>query len=131
MYEPAGPSGDANAYVHHDIMLPAFPLCLAWLDCNPSGAAEPANLAAVGLMTPGIELWDLNDVSAVEPVAVLGGEAEVPAADIEPEMGRAEKKKAKKKAREVRHSALCLTDGPECCIRASSPCLPGWKGARR
>ena len=104
VYEPAGPSGGANAYVHHDIMLPAFPLCLAWLDCNPSGAADPANLAAVGLMTPGIELWDLNDVSAVEPVAVLGGEAEAPAADIEPEMARAEKKKAKKKAREVRHS---------------------------
>lgn len=107
VYEPAGPSGGANAYVHHDIMLPAFPLCLAWLDCNPSGAADPANLAAVGLMTPGIELWDLNDVSAVEPVAVLGGEAEAPAADIEPEMARAEKKKAKKKAREkkrkVRH----------------------------
>ena len=118
MYEPAGPSGDANAYVHHDIMLPAFPLCLAWVDCHPSGAAEPANLAAVGLMTPGIELWDLNDVSAVEPVAVLGGEAAAPAADIEPEMGRAEKKKAKKKAREVGLPVLCLAELSEC-----------WRGA--
>ena len=25
--------GDSNMYVHHDIVIPAFPLCLAWLDC--------------------------------------------------------------------------------------------------
>jgi periodic tryptophan protein 1 len=24
---------EANLYVHHDVMLPAFPLCLAWMDC--------------------------------------------------------------------------------------------------
>lgn len=24
-------------YVHHDIILPAFPLCTAWLDCSPKG----------------------------------------------------------------------------------------------
>lgn len=74
VYEPAGPDSEANAYVHHDYMLPAFPLCLAWGDCRPGGSSEPANLAAVGLMTPGIELWDLDAVEAVEPVAVLGGE---------------------------------------------------------
>lgn len=59
-------------YVHHDIMLPAFPLCLAWLDCDPRGGSERANLCAVGTMDPGIEIWDLDVLDAVEPVACLG-----------------------------------------------------------
>jgi len=34
VYEEAETLGeDANVYVHHELMLPAFPLCLAWLDC--------------------------------------------------------------------------------------------------
>lgn len=34
VYEEAGTLGEeANVYVHHELMLPAFPLCLAWLDC--------------------------------------------------------------------------------------------------
>ena len=28
-------SEDGNLYVHHDISLPDFPICLAWLDCPP------------------------------------------------------------------------------------------------
>ena len=79
---------DVNLYVHHDIILPAFPLALAWMDCSilpgalPSdkGATDllsgcnflqslphpllfPANLVAVGTMDPGIEIWDLDVVS--------------------------------------------------------------------
>ena len=57
VYEDGGQEGESNIYVHHDIMLPAFPLCLAWTDCRPSGSAEPGNLAAVGAMSPGIEIW--------------------------------------------------------------------------
>ncbi|THG93808.1 hypothetical protein EW145_g8274, partial [Phellinidium pouzarii] len=30
-----------NLYVHHDIMLPAFPLCLEWLDFPPCSSARP------------------------------------------------------------------------------------------
>ena len=26
---------DGDLYIHHDITLPDFPLCLAWLDCPP------------------------------------------------------------------------------------------------
>jgi periodic tryptophan protein 1 len=26
---------EGDLYVHHDIHLPDFPLCLAWLDCPP------------------------------------------------------------------------------------------------
>ena len=92
MYEDdAGEADDqeagANLYVHHDIMLPAFPLCLAWLDCVPS-SEEHGNLVAVGSMEPGIELWALDVVDAVEPLATLGGRlptaaAQGPAAEDE------------------------------------------------
>lgn len=91
IYEEAGTSGESNIYVHHDIMLPAFPLCLAWTDCRPAGNEKPGNLAAVGSMSPGIEVWDLDDVTAVEPVATLGGELPTEG------MTKEEKKKLKKK----------------------------------
>ena len=73
LYEEAGPGEEANVYVHHDILIPAFPLCLAWLDCDPHGLRDRANLVAIGTMEPGIEIWDLDVVDAVEPVATLGG----------------------------------------------------------
>ena len=72
MGEPDDREPGANLYVHHDIMLPAVPLCLAWLDCVPSGE-EHGNLVAVGSMEPGIELWALDVMDAVEPLATLGG----------------------------------------------------------
>lgn len=32
--------GDPNLYVHHHIILPAFPLCVAWLDCPLKGGEK-------------------------------------------------------------------------------------------
>ena len=49
VYEEADESSPSNLYVHHDIMLPAFPLALAWLDCHPARSDAPGNLAAVRL----------------------------------------------------------------------------------
>jgi periodic tryptophan protein 1 len=75
--EPDQLGYEANVYVHHEVVLPAFPLCLAWLDLNPSlpnPASARGNLIAVGSMEPGIEIWDLDVIDAVEPAAVLGGE---------------------------------------------------------
>ena len=37
MYEEPGEDGEGNLYVHHNVMLPAFPLSVAWLDCDPAG----------------------------------------------------------------------------------------------
>lgn len=34
------PDGDSNMYVHHDILIPAFPLCTAWLDCPIKGGEK-------------------------------------------------------------------------------------------
>lgn len=67
--------GDRNMFIHHDIMLPAFPLCMAWLDC-PIKGGEKGNFIAVGSMEPAIEIWDLDIMDEVQPSQVLGGIAE-------------------------------------------------------
>uniref|UniRef100_A0A2C9UUK8 Uncharacterized protein n=1 Tax=Manihot esculenta TaxID=3983 RepID=A0A2C9UUK8_MANES len=66
---------DSNMYVHHDIVLSAFPLCAAWLDC-PLKGEEKGNFIAVGSMEPSIEIWDLDIIDEVQPSVVLGGVAE-------------------------------------------------------
>jgi periodic tryptophan protein 1 len=67
-----------DIFVHHDYLLPAFPLSLAWLD-HPVGGKEisgdklKTNMVAVGTFEPYIELWDLDTVDLPAPVALLGG----------------------------------------------------------
>lgn len=63
---------DMNLYIHHDIIIPEFPLCTAWLDC-PLKGGEKGNFLAVGSMGPSIEIWDLDVIDEVEPCVVLGG----------------------------------------------------------
>jgi periodic tryptophan protein 1 len=67
--------GESNMYVHHDIIIPAFPLCTAWLDC-PIKGGEKGNFIAVGSMEPAIEIWDLDILDEVQPSIVLGGVCE-------------------------------------------------------
>ncbi|PIA31514.1 hypothetical protein AQUCO_04900073v1 [Aquilegia coerulea] len=67
-------NGEYNFYPHHDIILPAFPLCTEWLDCNLKGG-DKGNFIAVGSMEPAIEIWDLDLVDEVQPFMVLGGVA--------------------------------------------------------
>lgn len=60
-----------NLFVHHDVPLPAFPLCLAHGDVDPAGGA--GNFCAVGTFDPGIEIWNLDVLDVLEPTHVLGG----------------------------------------------------------
>jgi periodic tryptophan protein 1 len=67
----------SNLYVHHDIPLPSYPLCLA-LGCvvpsdNNNGTARAGNYVAVGSFEPAIEVWNLDVMNALEPTLVLGG----------------------------------------------------------
>lgn len=63
-YEP-------HTYVHHDIVLPVFPLCTAYTRLNIEN--EALNLVAVGMFTPGIDVWDIDRMNDLEPVVSLGG----------------------------------------------------------
>jgi periodic tryptophan protein 1 len=68
---------DGTMFIHHDISLPEFPLCLEWLDCPPfqadGGQLAIGNYIAVGTFEPAIEIWNLDVLDPLEPTAVLGG----------------------------------------------------------
>lgn len=89
-----------NLYVHHDIMLPAIPLCVEWLDLPvANGKADPdarGNYVAVGTFDPDIELWDLDTVDCMYPNAILGQGGEMEGGMIADDTGVKEKKKRKK-----------------------------------
>ena len=77
-----------NFYLHHDILLAAYPLSLEWLDCYPHEVDNanghrrlpppPSLLAcgsyvAVGTFRPEIEIWNTDVIDVMEPECVLGG----------------------------------------------------------
>ncbi|KAI5955129.1 PWP1 [Candida jiufengensis] len=67
---------DSTLYVHHDIMLPAFPLCVEWINYTPGQeqveGSNIGNFAAVGTFDPQIELWNLDFVDKAFPDVILG-----------------------------------------------------------
>ncbi|KAJ1985882.1 rRNA-processing protein [Dimargaris cristalligena] len=66
---------ESNMYVHHDFMLPAFPLCVEPLDFdvrNPANDAATANFVAIGTFDPFIEIWNLDLLDCMFPDVVLG-----------------------------------------------------------
>lgn len=98
---------DSNLYVHHDLMLPSFPLCLEWLDYSParseadqnSGkpAGELGNFIAVGTMDPEIEVWSMDVVDGMYPDAILGRKTETET--LNAPLGTGKKKRKQSKAR--------------------------------
>lgn len=96
---------DQNLYVHHDLMLPSFPLHLEWLDYTPAPvtasqgrvAGTMGNFVAVGTMDPEIEIWNMDVVEGMYPDAVLGRKDLTQALDAP--MGTGKKKRRTPKPR--------------------------------
>ena len=89
-----------NLYVHHDIMLPAIPLCIEWLDIPVGKNTEQrtsGNFVAVGTMESDIEIWDLDVVDCMYPNAILGQGGH------EEDGEKSKKKKKKTKANDEYH----------------------------
>ncbi|TLD22883.1 hypothetical protein PspLS_07332 [Pyricularia sp. CBS 133598] len=91
-----------NLYVHHDIMLPAIPLCVEWLDIAVEKKDAPkdaaANFVAIGTMDPDIEIWDLDTIDCMYPNAILGQGSNADEAS-----GKKKKKKKSKKVNDEFH----------------------------
>lgn len=62
-------------YIHHDLMLPAFPLAVEWINYAPGqedASNTGGNFAAVGTFDPQIEIWNLDVVDKAFPDLILG-----------------------------------------------------------
>ena len=67
-----------NLFVHHELMLSAFPLAIEWLNVDlgsfQGNQATKGNYAIVSTFLSEIDIWDLDLENAVEPEITLGGE---------------------------------------------------------
>jgi periodic tryptophan protein 1 len=95
-----------SLYVHHDIPLPSYPLCLAHGQVSSSGTV--GNFCAVGTFSPGIEIWNLDVLNALEPSCILGGDDTTIADDLmrQQMMSEATGQKAPKSTRRSKDSGL-------------------------
>jgi periodic tryptophan protein 1 len=99
IYEPE----EVNLYVHHDIILPSFPICIEWIGHEVSGTK---NTVAIGTFNPDIEIWDLDLMDALTPLEILGGyqDAEQDDSDIA-SLGKLSAKQRKKKKKKLMQRA--------------------------
>lgn len=104
-----------NLYVHHDIMLPAIPLCVEWIDLpvgndtNVVSADSRGNYVAVGTFDPDIEIWDLDTIDSMYPNAILGQGGEEINKDPAQELRKRKKRRKSKKANDDYHVDAILS----------------------
>lgn len=101
-----------NLYVHHDIMLPAVPLCVEWIDLpigKNSEGRKAGNFVAVSTMRPEIEIWDLDVVDSMYPNAILGQEPEQTTEANGASKKKKQKQKKKPKANDEYHVDAVLS----------------------
>lgn len=94
-----------NLYIHHDIMLPAIPLCVEWINVPVGKEAEKrkeGNFVAVGTMSPEIEVWDLDVVDSMYPNAILGQEPDATAETETNDESSTKKKSSKKRKKKLK-----------------------------
>lgn len=94
---------DPSLYVHHDIMLPSFPLTIEWVNSKP-GTKESGNYCAVGTFEPEIELWNLDVMDGMYPTAILGQPT-----DKAQKKGTGKKKRRERKPNDESHVDAILS----------------------
>ena len=100
----------SDLYVHHEVILASYPLCLEWL---PSMRGEKQNMVIVGSFMPEIEIWDLN-AEVCEPRYVLGGLEESSGKKKKKGVIKQFQKKEENKTNDNSHTdaVLCLSLNP-------------------
>ena len=104
-----------NLYVHHDIMLPAIPLCVEWLDLpvgkdvNTVDADSRGNYVAVGTFDPDIELWDLDTIDCMYPNAILGQGGQDTSTNVSQDLQKKKRRRKSKKANDDYHVDAVLS----------------------
>ncbi|CCH60297.1 hypothetical protein TBLA_0C05010 [Henningerozyma blattae CBS 6284] len=99
---------DSSLYVHHDLMLPAFPLCVEWINYAPgSNNDDAANFAAIGTFDPNIEIWNLDCVDKAFPDLILGEPMDNSMPNL---ISKSQKKKKKGKKNSNNHVTTHHTD---------------------
>lgn len=93
-------------YVHHEVLLTAYPLCVEWL-CS-AGTAGEGSFAAVGSIDHSIHLWDLEELEPLDPVRTLGAVRKPP------------KGKTKNRRHPLGMSGAKAHDGPVLCLHGSA-----------
>ncbi|TNJ27500.1 WD40 repeat protein [Giardia muris] len=60
-------------YLHHNMISGVMPLSVVYFDFVPQGDGAAGNYCAISGFSSEIEIWDLDVLDAIAPVAVLGG----------------------------------------------------------
>jgi len=102
---------EATMYVHHDIMLDAYPLCVEWLS-SASGAGT-GSFAAVGLIDHQVQIWNLDHLDPLHPAQCLG------VSQKEALSKSAASLKKKKKGKKATRGGTKAHDGAVLCLHGS------------
>ena len=93
---------ESSLYVHHDLMLPAFPLCVEWINFRPDASDKIGNFADIGTFDPQDEMWNWDCIDKAFSDMILGEPEANSLAGI--------KKKNKKKKKKSQHTTTHHTD---------------------
>ena len=111
-------AGESTPYVHHDYVIPSFPLDMEWIgfgvgtaDQEEASADGPPSFLAVATFDVGVEVWNVDVIDAVEPAYQLGGQIDLEEEALVAELGDGTVDEAEAAAAAARAVARKLRSG--------------------